>query len=532
MLLLYPKDTFRRLFEELPTRTRFHEAIALLGIKALSRVAPQELMEEAVKLLSENLKVEFIKILELSPDKRKLVLKAGKGWHKKHRVGIVSIDNLSESQAGYTLLRNEPVIVEDLHRERRFYGGPFLTEHNIRSGMSVIILGGANPYGVVSVHTKKPRKFDRDDINLLQSVANILALAFERFASEQELSKIASIVDSSDDAIISSTIDGDIISWNRGAEKLYGYSSKEAIGRKLRIIVPRDKLEEYKEIMEVVKMGEGVDHLETVRCRKDGRRIDISVTISPRKNEAGEVIGNSAIARDISVTKELERRKDAFISMASHELKTPITGLKAFNQVLLKKFEGSTDTQTRHFLYKMDLQIDRLSNLVGELLDLSKIQLGKLDLEKSHFDFIDFIKEVVEEFQAATESHQIKTNFNDLETLTVFGDKFRIGQVVSNLLSNAIKYSPDADVVDLTVKSHDNSVVVEVRDYGIGIAKKHQDKVFDRFFRAAGSDEKTFPGLGIGLSVASEIVKRHGGNIWVESTKGKGATFYFALPLK
>lgn len=348
--------------------------------------------------------------------------------------------------------------------------------------------------------------------------------------NEALMRQMAAIVESSDDAIFGKTLDGIITNWNPGAERLYGYSAKEAIGKHLKLIIPIDKREEYKEIMEVIKMGESVDHLETVRHHKDGRIIDVSLTVSPIKDGQGSIIGASTIAQDITQSKELERRKDAFIGMASHELKTPITTLKAFTQVLLQQITTEKDPLSNRFLVKMHEQLDKLASLVSELLDLSKIQVGKLELTKERFDFDMLLHEVVENIQEITPSHKIIIN-GELKK-KIYGDKDRIAQVVMNLLSNAIKYSPLAKEVIVTVKTNNNKLAVSVQDYGIGISKKHLEKIFDRFYRAAGANEKTFTGLGIGLYIASEVVKRHGGKIWAESIKRKGSTFYFAIPLK
>jgi PAS domain S-box-containing protein len=352
----------------------------------------------------------------------------------------------------------------------------------------------------------------------------------QRKQAEQVVERLAAIVESSDDAIISKTLEGIITSWNPGAERLYGYSSKEAIGKKLSIIVTKDQLEEFQEVMEIVKLGQSVDHLETVRVRKDGRLIDVSITVSPLKDTSGEIIGASTIARDISLSKELERRKDAFIGMASHELKTPITTLKAFTQVLQKRFAQINDEVSVRFLDKMHEQVDRLTDLVSDLLDLSRIQSGQLDLDKQNFNLSKLVEDTVENIQNTSLKHKIEVESAGQPELK--GDKDRIGQVLTNLLVNAIKYSPKGDKVKVKVIPNGNKVVVSVQDYGIGISKTHQQKIFDRFYRAAGANEKTFPGLGIGLFISAEIVRRHGGNIWVESVKRKGSTFFFSLPLR
>jgi PAS domain S-box-containing protein len=357
---------------------------------------------------------------------------------------------------------------------------------------------------------------------------------FKTMRSDEQLERVLeqyqAIVQSSDDAIIGKSLEGDITSWNPGAEKLYGFSAEDMIGRSITTIIPEEKKDEFWEIMEIIKMGEGVDHLETKRLRKDGKEIDVSLTISPIRDNSGKIIGASKIARDISQSKELERRKDDFISMASHELKTPVTTLKAFNQLLLKFHAIDKKGQDYQFLAKMDRQIDNLTELITDLLDLSKIQAGKLDLNKKKFNLDQLIKELISNLQGFTTKHKL---ILEGKTKTdILGDRDRISQIIINLFSNAIKYSPKANKIVVRVNQENNSVRVSVQDFGIGIDDRYQNKIFDRFFRVEGRNERTFPGLGIGLYISNEIAKRHGGHISLESRKNKGSTFTLQLPVK
>lgn len=342
--------------------------------------------------------------------------------------------------------------------------------------------------------------------------------------------KLASIVEFSDDAIISINLDQTISSWNKGAEKIYGYSKQEALGKPMSLIVPANKKEEFNQLMEVIQMGASVDHVETTRKKKNGTVLDVSLTMSPIKNEIGQIIGASGIARDISEYKELERRKDAFISMASHELKTPLTSTKAFIQVLLKLHKNDTSNFTSDLLQKTENQLNKISNTVTYLLDLSRIRSGKFELKKTPFNLDETIKSSVSDVQITCLKHNIYLEGEDLGK--IYGDEDRISQVVINLLNNAVKYSPNSDKIKVHKYKQENKVVFSVTDYGIGIASTHQEKIFDRFYRASGTNEKTYPGLGIGLFICHEIVKRHGGKIWVESKKGQGSTFSVCLPLK
>ncbi len=224
-----------------------------------------------------------------------------------------------------------------------------------------------------------------------------------------------------------------------------------------------------------------------------------------------------------------EKQKNDFISLASHELKTPVTSVKAYAQVLEKRFSKAGDGESAELIKKMDAQLDKLTSLIGDLLDASKIESGKLQFHKNLFDFNDVVKEVVEEMQRTTVKHKIHLELG--ETKSIYGDRDRIGQVLVNLLTNAIKYSPNADKIIVRSVAKKDEIMLSVKDFGIGISPDGITRVFEQFYRVTSNEEEVFPGMGLGLYVSSEIVKRHHGKIWVESEKGKGSTFYFTLPL-
>ncbi|RDC54526.1 PAS domain S-box protein [Pedobacter chinensis] len=253
------------------------------------------------------------------------------------------------------------------------------------------------------------------------------------------------------------------------------------------------------------------------------------VRAMPLKDSNGNIVKWYGTNNDVHHQKELEKQKDNFLGIASHELKTPVTSLKAYAQVLESMFKRSGDFKNADLLSKMNKQVDRLTKLISDLLDVTKINSGRLQFNNTEFDFNEMVEEVVEDVQRTSFRHIIKKDlhFNKM----VFGDRDRICQVITNLLTNAVKYSPEANqVIIYTENDHDN-VKVCVQDYGIGISPALQDQVFEQFYRVSGSKEHTFPGLGLGLYISSEIVKRLGGKIWVNSVEGKGSTFGFSIPV-
>jgi PAS domain S-box-containing protein len=232
---------------------------------------------------------------------------------------------------------------------------------------------------------------------------------------------------------------------------------------------------------------------------------------------------------DITDHKELERQKDNFLGVASHELKTPVTSIKAYAQVMEMMFRRAGDTKNAELLGKMDNQINKLNNLIGDLLEVTKINTGRLQFTKSVFNFNKVVEEVIEEVQRTSLRHKIQKELHFEGEITA--DKERICQVIINLLTNAIKYSPDASRIIIYTERNENEVQLRVQDFGIGIRRDHQEKVFEQFYRVSGAREHTFPGLGLGLYISSEIVKHLNGRIWVNSVEGKGSTFCFSLPL-
>ncbi|WP_374443008.1 putative phosphothreonine lyase domain-containg protein [Epilithonimonas sp.] len=250
----------------------------------------------------------------------------------------------------------------------------------------------------------------------------------------------------------------------------------------------------------------------------------------PVKDADNEVIQWIGTCTDINDFKQFQQQKDNFLGIASHELKTPLTSLKLYSQFLEKNLRKQNDDKNADVAKKMDDQINKLTSLVNDLLDVTKIQNGKILLNKSDFDFDELVQEIVTEQQMST-SHKI---YVDSEKIgNIYGDRHRISQVMSNLIGNAIKYSPDSDKIHISAKATDEDCVLfSVRDFGIGIPADKKDKVFEQYYRVSGSKEHTFPGLGLGLYISSEIIKRSGGRIFVNSIEGKGSEFCFEIPKK
>jgi two-component system CheB/CheR fusion protein len=239
-------------------------------------------------------------------------------------------------------------------------------------------------------------------------------------------------------------------------------------------------------------------------------------------------IGYIGTCIDINDRIDIERQKDDFMSIASHELKTPVTSIKAYAQILQQKFIKGDDKVSADMLTRLDAQIDKLTRLINTLLDVARIQSGQMEYEKDEIDINTLILEIREELQPGYPNHEIVTHLNS--NGKIIGDKARLSQVLNNLLSNAVKYSADANKVIVHTHHNSDGVVVTIEDFGQGIPKNMQDKIFGRFFRVSESSGNRVSGLGLGLYIASQIIKQQGGRIWLESQKGRGSKFSFSLP--
>lgn len=322
---------------------------------------------------------------------------------------------------------------------------------------------------------------------------------------------------------------------------MFGYTEEEAIGQHISLIIPKDRLNEEQYIIGEVIKGNKVDHFETVRVAKSGKLVPISVSVSPIFDSKGSIVGASKIARDISAqllaqeenerlykqVKLLNAKKDEFIGLASHELKTPLTSIQGYLDILERII---TDEKARNYLQKSRHQLKRVHALIAELLDVSKIEAGKLPLHYVRFDICQLVADVVEMLSLSNERFTIELEALGQE-LFITADAHRIEQVITNLLTNAIRYSGESQQIRVYLKSEDQHIVLGVQDFGIGIPTDKLEDIFSKFFRV-GNHSADISGLGIGLYLSQEIVNRHNGRIWVESDLGKGSTFWFTLPVQ
>jgi PAS domain S-box-containing protein len=345
--------------------------------------------------------------------------------------------------------------------------------------------------------------------------------------------RLGAIVASSDDCIISKDLDGTIRSWNAGAQRMLGYMSDEIIGRSIRTVVPEDRQSEEDEVLARIGRGEKVDHFDTVRQRKDGTFVDISLSVSPIKDRLGRIIGASTVARDITDRKVAERAlqesialKDQFLGLISHELRTPLSTIYGGSRLLLDRFD-LIPLESRHELLR-DIAEEslRLQRIIENLLLMTKLDASGIELEPVSLE--RRAKETLEHFQQQHAEREF--TFNAVgDRFTCPGNDTYIDLVVTNLLMNAVKYSDPSFVIDVAVQDSGPEVEIRVMDRGIGFSDSDAEKLFVPFFRSNEAKAKA-SGVGVGLAVCKRVIEAQGGEIWAHARGGGGAEFGFSLP--
>ena len=331
-------------------------------------------------------------------------------------------------------------------------------------------------------------------------------------------------------AMIMLDIKGHIIGWNIGAENLLGFKEPEIVGQHFSILFNHeDRLADKpkQELVQALETGTGED--ENWLTRKDKSQFWASGMSTPLRDKAGNLLGFAKIIRDLTERKELEQQKDDFISMASHELKTPLTSIKLYAELLNRHLEQIKEEKGLSHIIKIQEQIVKQENLIRDLLNVSKIQSGMTDYQEEVFNLDHLVKQTVKELEATAPTHTITVSGKTTHKIKAI--KEHIEQVLTNFLTNAIKYSPDAKKVIVKLSEDKSNAMVHVKDFGMGIPNEEKKRVFDRFYRGENVKTKALSGYGLGLYIASQIVKQSGGQIKVESVEGKGSTFSFSLPI-
>ena len=370
----------------------------------------------------------------------------------------------------------------------------------------------------------------------------------DRKQAEKVRAFLASIVESSDDSIIGTDLDGTILSWNHGAQRLFGYTAEEAIGKSITILFEANRHAAYLTTLEKIRRQEHIERFESVRVGKDGIPIDVSVILSPIRDPLGKLQGVSAIYRDITASKRADaelvkakeaaeaasRAKSTFLATMSHEIRTPMNGILGMTELVL---ESDLTSEQRDNLELVHLSAESLLTVINDILDFSKIEAGKLEFECIPFDLRDRLGEIMQTlgFRAHQKGLELIYDVHPDVPVALSGDPGRLRQILVNLVGNAIKFTEQGQIlvkVKLRSTEADKALVqFSVRDTGVGIPVEHQEKIFESFSQADQSMTRKYGGTGLGLTICSRLVEMMGGKIWVVSQPGRGSTFHFTAQL-
>jgi PAS domain S-box-containing protein len=465
-----------------------------------------------------------------------------------------------EGLPGRVWTKGEPEWLEDVTGDDRFQRAAAAAESALRAALCFPLKLGAGVAGVMECFSRCAGEPEEDLLQVLADIGGPLGQFLERKRAEQARAHLAAIVESSHDAIIGGSLDGFITSWNTGAERIFGYTAQEALRQPLSMLAPKNEAETEAEILRRLGQGHGLDHYETVRVRKDGRRMDISLTVSPIRDGAGNLIGTSRISRDITERKrteralvaaqaqlqryaqELEQRVqertaklqetvrslDGFCYTIAHDLRAPLRAMTGFSAELVETYAAALNPQGRDYLLRIQASAARMDALIRDLLEFGRLNTVELD----NLGTVELPSALCKALLPLESEIAAKGGRVELREplMAVRGSKVVVEQVFANLLANALKFVPP-DIpphVQIWTEPRLGMVRVCVQDNGIGIKSEHIEKLFQPFVRLVNADE--FPGTGIGLAIVRKGVERMGGHAGVESQLGKGSCFWIELP--
>jgi len=527
------RDSEARLAEELADMQRLqHISSQLLREGQISSMYEQ-VLDAAITLM----RAEFGSLQMLVPEKNELLLLTSKGFDPASAAFWQWVTVDSSSVCGVALRTSERVMVPDVE-SCDFLAGTddldFLRLSGIRAVQSTpLVSRDGRVIGMFSTHWRRPHQPSERELRLFDVLARQTADLIERSLAEEILreseERFRTLADHMSQLAWMADETGWIFWYNQRWYDYTGTNLQEVEGWGWQKVHHPDHVQRVVEkIRYCFQSGEEWEDTFPLRGKDGAYRWFLSRAI-PIRDEHGQILRWFGTSTDITEQRRLEQQKDEFLGVASHELKTPITSLKVYAQMLERGFRQNGDAHAADLLGKMNSQLNRLKGLVEDLLDVSKIENGQLRMQPSYFEMNALVGEAVEEVQRAAPRHALML---DLDVpVTLFADRDRIGQVLINLLTNATKYSPQADKVVVKTERTRDRLITSVQDFGIGIPKEKQVHLFERFYRVEGDSQLTYPGLGLGLYISAEFIKRHHGSIWLISEPGAGTTVSFSLPL-
>ena len=548
-----PKEGLRKgsLFKEPEKRGELlRRARELSALLVVTQTATQSLDTE--KILNDTLdksleilgfEIGYIRILDQKAGG--MVVSVARGLSSPEFLKtVVYLDSSHRSIGKIVFETRQPYISSDIQKDdkSKFQHG-FMLREGIVSAAFVPIMSKNRFLGMMMVGSFKLHGFSQYEIDLLMAFGSQIGTALENARLYDEVSKgkayIENLVENAADLIISTNLDDHILTWNRGAEVLFGYSKDEVIGKHLSILLPPDRVHELEEMRAKVQISGALRDIEIRSKKKDGVLIYLSLSVSPIRDLEGKIVGFLRVAKDITEKKRYERRlkeldkmKSDFVSNVSHELRTPLTSIKGSVDNMLDGLTGSLNEKQIRYLSRIKSNTYRLSRLINDLLDLSRIESGRVEVRPTTLPLTALTEEVAEHMRALAAEKLIRIEVPSSDpSVTVWADRDKVTQVLMNLIGNAVKFTPQDGKVTVALEKNGNDYIqISVADTGPGILPEEQNKIFSKFYQVANIDKKKPKGSGLGLAISKALVEMHGGKIWMDSEVGKGSTFYFTLP--
>jgi PAS domain S-box-containing protein len=524
---------------------RNRELAALLAIlqTATQSLETEKILNDTLDKSLEILDFDVGYIRTLDPAKKNLIVRVARGLSSPEFLSTsFSLDSPDPIVGKIVFKTQKPYISTDIRKDPMFQARTMEKEGVISLAM-VPIVSKQRAMGFIAVGSKRFHKFTQREIRLLLAFSSQLGSALENAHLYDEVNKekayIENLVDNAGDAIISTDVADRILTWNHGAEVVFGYSKEETVGQSLTILLPSHRAGELEEIRDKVRLAGVIRNLEVRRIRRDGIVIEASLAVSPIRDKDDNVIGFLHLARDITEKKryeqrlkELDQMKSAFVSNVSHELRTPLTAIKASADNMLDRLLGDLNEKQVGYLTRIKSNTDRLARLISDLLDLSTIEAGKINLRLMNLPLVALVREAVESLRPVATEKLIHLKIVSADPKAIaWADRDKVIQVLMNLIGNALKFTPPRGKVTVAVTKNAAAwMQISVTDSGPGIPVEEVSNVFGRFYQIDRAGKQKSQGTGLGLAISKALVEMHGGKIWVESEVGKGSTFYFTLP--
>ena len=529
--------------DQLTARSRDLAALLTVSEVATQSLDIEKILNDTLDKSLEILGFDLGFIRTLDRENENMLVRVARGLRSpEFLAGLAPIGSERRNVSRIVFETKEPYICVDV-RKNPIYKNRSMEREGVISTAAAPVMSRNRVLGIMVVGSRRLHRFRTREIKLLMAFGSQLGAALENAELYQEVARskayIENLVENAADLIISTDLEDRILTWNRGAETLFGYRKDEVIGKHLSILLPLERFHELEEMRAKVEISGALRDIEVRSKRKDGAMIYLSLSVSPIRDVEGKIAGFLRIAKDITEKKryeqrlkELDKMKSDFVSNVSHELRTPLTSIKGSVDNMLDGLTGSLNEKQVRYLTRIKSNTDRLSRLINDLLDLSRIEAGRVEVRPTSLTLTALAEEVAEQVKALAAEKRIQIEVPSSDPrITAWADRDKVTQILTNLIGNAIKFTPQNGKINVALESDgDEHVQISIADTGPGILPEERNKIFSKFYQVANLEKQKPRGSGLGLAISKALVEMHGGKIWVESELGKGSTFYFTLP--